>query len=263
MERFLTLTLIALTMIPAVPTRAGDLEDLAGKWSVKKTNNQGQPYNQSIEVTKDKFVFQLLGDDGTVMLYAEGDLKLEKLGPFKSVKFTNIKAGLSATDTQSTDAEYQSVYMITDDGWTVASNFDKEREQKPALDVYKKVKAEEVATLVIDKLEMEKTPQSATWFFCFEATVNGVKQKYFVANKGYDKTPVTIPLALSLPKVRKGQTCSFVCQLDDVEDDVCTDEIDNKSTGSFTISENGSQTFKPEDTWRHTISWHLKASDGK
>ena len=263
MKRFLTLTLIALTMIPAVPTRAGDLEDLAGKWSVKKTNNQGQPFTQSIEVKKDKFIFQLQGDDGSVMLYAEGDLKLEKQGPFKSVKFTNIKAGLSATDTQSTDAEYQSVYMITDDGWTVASNFDKEREQKPSLDVYKKVKAEEAATLVIDKLEMAQTPQSATWFICFEATVNGVKQKYFVANKGYDKTPVTIPLALSLPKVRKGQTCSFVCQLDDVEDDVCTDEIDNKSTGSFTISEKGSQTFKPEDTWRYTIHWHLQVSDAK
>ena len=84
-----------------------------------------------------------------------------------------------------------------------------------------------------------------------------------IANKSYDKTPVTIPLALSLPKVRKGQTCNFVCQLDDVEDDVCTDEIDNKSTGSFIISENGSQTFKPEDTWRYTISRHLKASDAK
>jgi hypothetical protein len=262
MNRFLIYALAVTLTISSLRVLADDWETLAGKWSVKKTNDQGQPFTQTVEVKKGKFVFQILGADGGLFLYAEGDLKLEKLEPFKVVKFTNIKAGQSAADTQSTDAEYTSIYILGDDTWTVAANFDKERQQKPTIDVYKKVK-EEPATLIIDKIEMTQTPQTATWFICFEATANGVKQKYFVPNKGYDKTPVTIPVALSLANVRKGQVCNFVCQLDDVEDDVCTDEIDNKSTGSFTVTESGSQSYKPEDTWRYTIHWHLKIGDAK
>ncbi len=257
------LSLAVIAVICASPGRAGDLENLAGRWSVKKTNDQGSSFTQTIEVKRDKFIFQILGSDGNVAIHAEGDLKLESLGPFKSVKFTNIKAGQSAADIQSTDAEYASIYILGDDTWTVASNFDKERQQKPAIDVYQKVKAEAAATLIIDKLEMMQTPQTATWFICFEATVNGVKQRYNVPDKGYDKTPVTIPMALAVPNVRKGETCTFACQLDDVEGDVCTDEIDNKSTGNFTLSGNGSQTYKPEDTWHYTLYWHLKGSDGK
>lgn len=263
MKHILIRSLTVFASISFFNAQAGDLENLAGKWSVKKTNDQGLSFTQTIEVKKDKFIFQIVGSDGNVAIYAEGDLKLEPLGPFKSAKFTNIKAGQSAADVQSTDAEYASIYHLGDDTWTVASNFDKERQQKPAIDVYQKVKAEEPATLIIDKIEMTQTPQTATWFICFEATVNGVKQRYNVPDKRYDKTPVTIPMALALPNVRKGQTCTFVCQLDDVEGDVCTDEIDNKSTGNFTLSENGSQTYKPEDTWHYTIYWHLKGSDGK
>jgi len=30
------------------------------------------------------------------------------------------------------------------------------------------------------------------------------------------------------------------------------------STGSFTVTESGSQNYKPEDQWRYTIYWHLK-----
>src|SRR5262249_6974483 len=255
--------LAVCTLLLAVTVPADDLKDLAGKWSVQKKNDQGQAYTQTLEVKNNKFIFNILGEDGNVTIYAEGDFKVEKLGSFKAAKFFNIKGGQSASDALPIDEEYASVYVLNEDGWTVASNFDKDRNRKPGIDIYKRLKDDAPATLVIDKIEMAQTPQTAAWFICFEAAVNGVKQKYFLPNKGYDKTPVTIPLAISLPKFRKGQTCSFVSQLDDVEDDVCTDEIDNKSTGTFTISESGSQTFKPEDTWRYTIYWHLKASESK
>jgi hypothetical protein len=43
-----------------------------------------------------------------------------------------------------------------------------------------------------------------------------------------------------------------------VDEDVCTDEVDNRSTGEFTISERGAQAYKPQDNWRYTIRWHLK-----
>ena len=55
-----------------------------------------------------------------------------------------------------------------------------------------------------------------------------------------------------------GQKCSFTLKLDDVDEDVCTDEVDNKSTGEFLVSDKGEQAFKPEGNWRYTIRWHLK-----
>ena len=59
-------------------------------------------------------------------------------------------------------------------------------------------------------------------------------------------------------EIRERTRHSFKLQLDDVDDDVCTEEVDNHSTGEFTISEKGEQKFKPEDNWRYTIRWHLK-----
>ena len=121
---------------------ADDLASLSGKWSIKKTNDQGQSYTQTIEIKKDKFVFQIVGADDNVVIYAEGDLKLEKLGPFSSAKFYHIRGGPSAGNTQEVDDEYVSVYVLDEDTWTLSSNFDKQREnQKPGADVYKRVKA--------------------------------------------------------------------------------------------------------------------------
>jgi hypothetical protein len=43
-----------------------------------------------------------------------------------------------------------------------------------------------------------------------------------------------------------------------VDEDTCTEEVDNRSTGEFTASEKGSQIYKPESNWRYTIRWHMK-----
>ena len=111
---------------------------------------------------------------------------------------------------------------------------------------------------MIDAIEMADTPQVATWFICFEAGVSGVKAKHYQENKGYDHNKVTIPMALEIPKVQAGQKCAFKMQLDDIDEDACTDDVDNRSTGEFTVTDQGSQTFKPESNWRYTIRWHLK-----
>jgi hypothetical protein len=237
-----------------------DLEGLAGQWSVKKVNEQGQDYTQTITVKKDKFVFRILGAEGRVVLYAEGDVKLDKLGPFSAAHFLNIRAGSSASDLQDVDDEYVSIYRLEGDVWTMASSFDKERgQQKPGVDIYRRVKATpELATLVIDEIEMADTPQGATWFLFFEAKAGGVTRSYHVEGKGYDKNHVSIPVALELPQIQPGQKCAFKLQLDDVDADVCTDEVDNRSTGEFAISQKGAQDYKPEDNWRYTIRWHLK-----
>jgi hypothetical protein len=249
----------AAAVLAATAVFADDAELLAGKWSVKKVNDQGQNYTQTIEVKKDRFTFQIVGADNEVVIYAEGDLKLDKLGPFNAAHFTHIRGGSSPNDLQDVDDDRTVIYMLDGDTWTLASEFDKDRGQKPTADAYHRVKASaQAATLVIDEVEMAETPQGATWFFCFDATVNGTTRRHYVENKGYEKSQVTIPMSLELPKAQPGQKCTFKMQLDDVDGDVCTDEVDNRSTGDFTISDKGSQSYKPEDNWRYTIRWHLK-----
>ena len=252
--------LAATSLFSFVAGAADDLEALVGKWSVKNVNDQGQEYTQTIVVKKDKLIFQVVGADDRVVEYAEGDLKLDKLGPFKTVHFIHIRDGKSASDLSDVDDDFLSICRLEGDTWAVASNFDKERDhQKPSLDVYRRVKTTvEAATLVIDEIEMADTPQSSTWFLCFDARVEGVTRTYHVEGKGYNKSQVTIPVALELPKIRAGQKCNFTLKLDDVEDDACTEEVDNKSAGDFTVSDKGAQTYKPEDNWRYTIRWHLK-----
>src|SRR5436190_14014089 len=101
MKRALLNLSVGAALFAAPALLADDAEQLIGKWSIKKTNDQGQPFTQMIEAKKDnKFVFQILGGENQVMLHAEGDLKLEKLGPFDSMRFYHIRGGLSATDLQ-------------------------------------------------------------------------------------------------------------------------------------------------------------------
>jgi hypothetical protein len=120
---------------------ADDLEALSGKWLVKKVNDQGQNITQTLEIKKDKFVFQILTTDDNVVLYAEGDLKLEKFGPFNSARFFGIRGGGSASNMNDVEDVYVSVYTLEGDTWTMATNFDKDRDnQKPSLDIYRRVK---------------------------------------------------------------------------------------------------------------------------
>jgi hypothetical protein len=137
MKRLITLTAIATLF--ACTAFADDLAKLEGKWSVKKTNPEGQSFTQTLEIKKDTFKFKIIRGTDEVAIYAEGKLKLEKSGPFNVVKFTDIKAGSSESDTSAIDDDHVSIYVLGDNTWTVAANFDKDRDdQKPSLDAYTK-----------------------------------------------------------------------------------------------------------------------------
>lgn len=251
----------AIAIISTATAFSDEADALSGKWSFKAANDQGQTSTRILEIKKNKFTFSVLGSDDAVALYAEGDIKLEKIGPFNGIKFVNIKAGSSPSEIQQVDEERASIYQLGEGTLTMASNFDAERGQKPSVDIFKKVAssaANASMTLYIDKIVMHQTPQVATWFVCFEAKTDGAMQRYRVPNQSFDKDGVTIQMDLKVPNARPGQSCTFKCQLDDVEDDVCTDDIDNTSSGKFTVSESGSQEYKPEDHWRYTVYWHLK-----
>jgi hypothetical protein len=119
---------------------ADDAAPLAGKWSVRKTNERGEKYTQTIEIKNDKFIFEILDTDNHVVLHAQGDLKLEKVGPFNAARFLHIRGGRSASEMDDVDDEYLSIYTLEDNTWTLASNFDKQRQgQKPSADLYQRV----------------------------------------------------------------------------------------------------------------------------
>jgi uncharacterized protein (TIGR03067 family) len=134
------LTVLSFAAVCVTPALGEDLDALAGKWSVQKTNVDGQRYIQKIEIKKSKFTFTISDREGETRLYAEGDVKLDKAGPLKVIVFLNIKAGQTSSDTQAVDDTYTSIYKLEGDGsWVLATNFDKDRErQKPSLDAYHK-----------------------------------------------------------------------------------------------------------------------------
>ena len=141
MQRIFTIILLVTILSAAPALRAGDASALAGKWSLRKANQRYHSTSQTIEVKGNKFIFQMLNKDGEVVVHAEGDLKLEKLGPFSLAKFVNIRAGESSSSLDEIDDEYSVIYVLDADTWTVASNFDKDRDERPAADVYQRVAA--------------------------------------------------------------------------------------------------------------------------
>jgi len=256
------LNLAAVAVVSTLGTLcafADDLDALAGKWVAERHDAQGQAFKQAIEIKKNKFTFKVMREGGQTALHAEGEVKAERLGPFKVAKFFHIQGGSSASDLQPVDDDRTVLYALDGNELTVAVNFDKERSEPPTVTKYtKQAAADEPRTLVIDKIVMHKTPQSAEWYLCFDATVGETTKRFLVENKTWEKDEVTIATDLAIPNVRKDQTCKFVMKLDDVAGDECTEEMDNRSTGSFSVTDSGAQDFKPEDQWRYTIHWHLK-----
>lgn len=132
-----TLMLAATLNHLAAAETSPDLKSLQGKWSVTKTNREGQPYSQVIEIKNDKLTFQLLGDDGRPRFIAKATVKAEKAGPFDALTIFDIQAGGSENDLNAVNDRRTSIYVLRDGKLILASNFDKEREnEKPTVDAY-------------------------------------------------------------------------------------------------------------------------------
>jgi hypothetical protein len=122
------------------------LDKLQGKWSGKRTVSDGQEVTQVIEFKGSKLTFQLLNADKEVRLFATGQVKAEMQGPFRVLKMTDIEAGGSASETQPVNDDRSTVYWLSGDTLTLASNFDKEREnQNPRVEVYQRIEGSKSA----------------------------------------------------------------------------------------------------------------------
>jgi hypothetical protein len=248
---------IVFTALGRAPVVADDLDALAWKWVAEHNDPQGRAVKHVLEISKNKFKLQMtrVADDRS--MYAEGEVKAESLGPFKTARFYNVQGGRSPSDLQALDDERTVVYTLGDNELNMAVNFDKERNEPPAAMKFTRAAAE-TRTLAIDKIVMHKTPQASEYYLCLEATVGDKTKRFNIPNKAYEGTETTIPTDLTIDSTRPDQACQFILKLDDVAGDELTDEVDNKSTGNFKVSASGSQTFKPEDGWSYTIYWHLK-----
>jgi len=144
------MSLIPTVMIAAVVVVAGNalsaespaLARLEGKWSGTRTGGDGQTLTATIEIKGSKLTFQTLNADKEVRLFARGDVKAESIGGFTVLRITGIEAGRSATETQAVDDDRSTIYVLRGDTLTLASNFDKEREnEKPRVEIYERVAA--------------------------------------------------------------------------------------------------------------------------
>lgn len=135
MRKILWVLITAATMALGF---ADDLSAIQGKWTVKKTGDRGA-FTQQIEFKEKKWVFKIINSDDKVAFIATGEIELKKQGPFSAARFFNIKAGRSDTELESVDDERNSVYLLDNGQFYLASNFDKARDnEKPSVDAYSK-----------------------------------------------------------------------------------------------------------------------------
>ena len=128
---------MALAFLGAT-TWADDLAALQGKWSVKKSGDRGT-YTQQLEIKDKKFIFKIVNADDAVTFVATGEVELKKQGAFNTARFFAIKAGASDTQLEPIEEERNSVYLLDNGQFYLASNFDKARDrEKPSVDAYSK-----------------------------------------------------------------------------------------------------------------------------
>ncbi len=137
----MTITLVSALLMGAAlspSTLAADSDALQGKWKAEK-EIEGQKVTFNLEIKEDTFQFELKGSDGEVRMFAKGKVKLEKLGPFNTLSVLDMEAGKSESELQPVDMTRSFVYAADSKTLTMASNFDRQREnQKPELTVYQK-----------------------------------------------------------------------------------------------------------------------------
>lgn len=107
---------------------------------MKRKTDDGE-VTQVLEFKKDAFTFRMLSKEGSLLFFAKGKIKAEKLGAFKAVTLSDIQWGGSESDLQSADDNRSYVYTIRYGELILASNFDKERDnEEPKSETYTKSK---------------------------------------------------------------------------------------------------------------------------
>jgi hypothetical protein len=114
-------------------------------------------------------------------------------------------------------------------------------------------------TLVIDRILMNETPQTGTWLMCFNAVSPVGDQKWFnIPDHEYERDNITIAMNLEVPYNKIGEVMNWNLQLDDDQEDVCSNNAEDRCNGNFTITSNGNKYYYINDHWKFTVYWHTK-----
>lgn len=121
---------------------ADDMDRLTGKWTTERKTPDGDAIKMSLEIKAGKFKYRITDASGTLRLYAEGSVKIEKHGPFQTLRFGDIRGGQNETELSEVNDDRVNPYQLGYDTLTMAGNLDRERDESPRIDVYKKVAEE-------------------------------------------------------------------------------------------------------------------------
>lgn len=131
-------TLLLITGLNATSLSADDLDSLAGKWSLKRKLDDGQTVTQQLVFKADKVSFRMMTEGGSTLLYVEATARVTTAGGISVLSLTDLRAGQSDTDLQSIDEQYSAPFRVSGNVCYLASGLDKEREESPRVDVYRK-----------------------------------------------------------------------------------------------------------------------------
>jgi hypothetical protein len=99
------------------------LAELQGTWSRETPGVNGQACKKVIEVARGKLAMSMVGQDGAARVVCQGDVRLERLGPFKILKVLGPQSGISVPSAERTDPETW-IYRIAGQRLVLASHLE-------------------------------------------------------------------------------------------------------------------------------------------
>jgi len=126
-------------LLTATFVLAGDLpESMHGKWTLKRTNQEGEPVVQKLIFKAGTFEFRMMSEGGSTLIFAQGKAQVQSAGKVQVIMLTKIKAGQSDTEIESIDMEFQAPVRVSGSTMYFASGLDEERNEAPRVDAYRK-----------------------------------------------------------------------------------------------------------------------------
>lgn len=135
--RFFTRAALCLCLGVAA-VQAADSSLPEGKWTMKRVTDDGTTVVQKIVINESKLTFRMMSEGGSTIIYAEGRARVEKAGDIKVLMLDNIKAGPSESEAQLITETFQAPFRLGYNTLYLASGLDRERDDAPRMDVYKK-----------------------------------------------------------------------------------------------------------------------------
>jgi hypothetical protein len=139
------LTLLAAAALGSLslttPVLGQSFSEIQGKWTLKKNSSNWGEVTQHLELKDERFTYKVVSRSGETLLAAKGSVKVERLGPFKVMRLTDIQGGYSENALEPVYDDRAIVYTTGWNSLTVALNFDRARDgEDPEADTYRKVR---------------------------------------------------------------------------------------------------------------------------